>query len=143
MLRRMRWIKIVGGGLVGLVVLSLVLVFGISEAGGEIVTLETRDANGEPKTTRLWVVDHDGSAWLRSGQPTSGWFVRLEAAPSVRVTRNGETVEYTAEPVRDPAVRDRIHALMAEKYTWAESFVAGSRDGTLSIPVRLVPRPAS
>jgi hypothetical protein len=48
---------------------------------------------------------------------------------------------YVAEPIRDPAVRDRIHALMLEKYGWAERFVAAMRDGNESIPIKLVPKP--
>ena len=135
----MRKLWIAAGAIVGLGVVFLGLVFGLSEAGGEVVTLETRDAEGEPSVTRLWVVDHDGDAWLRSGMPTSAWFVRLEANPEVRVTREDTTRRYRAEPVRDPAVRDRIHALVAEKYGFAESFIAATRDGTQSVPIRLVP----
>lgn len=123
----------------GLFALFIALVFGISEVGGEVVTLETRDAQGEPQQTRLWVVDHEGHAWLRSGAPESGWFLRLETNPDVSLTRDGTTAAYRAEPVRDPTVRDRIHALMLEKYTFAERFVAATRDGTHSVPVRLVP----
>ncbi len=131
------WIALVS--IAGLFALFIALVFGLSEFGGEVVTLETKDAEGKPQQTRLWVVDHEGRAWLRSGAPESGWFLRLEADANVSVTRNGTTAAYRAEPVRDPAVRDRIHALMAEKYTFAERFIAATRDGTHSVPVRLIP----
>ena len=134
----MRWIAIGAASLVALLALFVALIFGVSEAGGEIVTLETRGADGSLHETRLWVVEHDGSAWLRSGQPSSGWFVRLVAEPKVRVTRDGTTRAYRAEPVHDAATRDRIHGLMAEKYSWAETLIAASRDGDASIPVRLV-----
>ncbi len=132
------WIALVS--IAGLFALFIALVFGLSEFGGEVVTLETRDAEGQPQRTRLWVVDHQGHAWLRSGAPESDWFLRLEADANVSVTRNGTTAAYRAEPVRDPGMRDRIHALMAEKYTFAERFIAATRDGTHSVPVRLVPR---
>jgi hypothetical protein len=124
--------------LAGLGVGFLGLVFGLSEAGGEIVTLETRDSEGQTHATRLWVVDHEGAAWLRSGMPTSAWYVRLVSNPNVQVTRDGSTQRYRAEPIHDPAVRDRIHALVAEKYGFSESFVAATRDGTLSVPIRLI-----
>ncbi len=136
----MRWVAILLGGLVGAAAFLIALIFGVSEAGGEIVTLETLDAGGQAQETRLWVVDADEHAWLRSGMPTSGWFVRIEANPEVRVTRDGKTASYVAEPVRDPETRDRIHALMAAKYGWAETLIAASRDGTGSVPVKLVPR---
>ena len=134
---RKLWISV--GALVALGLVFLALVFAISESGVEIVTLETRDSDGEMRTTRLWVVDHDGSAWLRSGMPTSAWFVRLVAHPEVRVTRGNTTRRYRAEPNHDPAVRDRIHALVAEKYGFPERFIAATRDGTQSVPIRLVP----
>lgn len=136
----MRWIGIGLGALVAVAVLFVAAIFGVSEAGGEIVTLETVSADGQASETRLWVVDHEGHAWLRSGQPSSGWFVRLEANPEVRVTRDGKTASYRAQPVRDPAVRDRVHALMADKYGFAERLIAASRDGSQSIPVELIPR---
>lgn len=133
------WVALVS--LVGLLALFLGLVFAVSEAGGEVVVLETRDAGGKLHETRLWVVDHEGHAWLRSGAPESGWFRRLEADPDVSVTRGGTRASYRAEPIRDPAVRDRVHALMLEKYGFAERFIAATRDGTRSVPIRLVPRP--
>lgn len=136
----MRKIGIAVACLAGAAVLFIALIFGVSESGGEIVTLRTLDEGGEPHDTRLWVVDDGGYEWLRSGQPTSGWFVRLEANPSVEVTRNDRTASYQAEPVREPKVRDRIHGLMAEKYGSAESLIAASRDGDLSVAIRLVPQ---
>jgi len=141
----MRWIAIAAGVVAGLVVLVVGGIFGVSEAGGEIVTVVTRDADGAPHATRLWVVDHEGHAWLRSGVPTSAWFVRIQGDPRVEVTRGGATHSYRAEPVRDPETRDRVHALVAEKYGWADRVIGAMRDGSLSIPVRLVPlsEPAS
>ena len=136
----MRRLGIALACLIGLGVVLIALVFGISELGGEVVTVETLDSDGTPHETRLWVVDDGGDAWLRSGVPTSSWFLRLDANPEVHVTRAGETHSYRAEPVRDPAVRDRIHAKMAEKYGLAERLIAASRDGDRSIPVRLAPQ---
>jgi len=135
----MRWLAIGAAALLGLVILLVALIFGASETGGEIVTLETLDADGQPHETRLWVVEHDGYQWLRAGKPDSGWLLRLEAAPEVTVTRAGEPRRYRAEPVRDPETRNRIHALMAERYGWAERLIANMRDGSLSVPVKLVP----
>jgi hypothetical protein len=136
----MRWIGITIGCIVLAGALFVALIFGVSESGGEIITLRTLDEAGQPHETRLWIVDDGGYEWLRSGQPTSGWFVRLESNPNVEVARDHSTGSYRAEPVREPEVRDRIHALMAKKYGAAESFIAASRDGDLSVAIRLVPR---
>lgn len=45
--------------------------------------------------------------------------------------------------MKDPATRDRVHALMAEKYGWAEKVIAAMRDGSQSVPVRLAERPSA
>jgi hypothetical protein len=127
---------------VGLAVLAALVVgglYGVSEVGGEVVVLHTRDASGADRTTHLWIVDDAGFAWLRSGLPTSSWFVRLEADPEVAVERGEQTQRYRAVPVRTPEARDRIHALMREKYGWADRVIGATRDGSASIAVRLDP----
>lgn len=135
----MKIVWIVLGSLLLVAVGFVGAIFAASEMAGEIVVLETRDAAGEPVETRLWVVDHEGHAWLRAGQPTSGWFVRLETEPEVRVERDGVRAAYRAVPVDDPAIRDRIHALNRDKYGGYDAFISLARDGSLSIPVRLDP----
>ncbi|MFI5314105.1 MAG: nitroreductase/quinone reductase family protein [Myxococcota bacterium] len=137
----MRWI-------VRFVVLLLVLfvafigaIFAASEFGGEVVTLRTREGSAE-RRTHLWVVDDAGFAWLRAGEPSSGWLARIDANPDVTVERGGVTTHFHAVPVRDPAVRDRIHALMREKYPLADRFISAMRDPNGSVPVKLEPVPA-
>ncbi|MDH3213884.1 MAG: nitroreductase/quinone reductase family protein [Myxococcales bacterium] len=110
-----------------------------SEGGEEIVVLRTFDAGGSPVETRLWVVDEGGSAWLRSGVPGSGWLGRIEANPRVELERSGRTARMRAVPVRDPVGRDRIHALMREKYGFADVWVSLIRDAAGSVAVRLEP----
>lgn len=102
----------------------------------EVVELHTVDTKGETVTTRLWVVDHDGRAYLRVGAGGSGWYARLTANPDVRLTRRGKTRAYLA--VARPEKSEIINDLMQQKYTWGDSFIAtvlGGRDG--SIPVEL------
>ena len=118
-------------------------IYTASETGGEVVVLRTSEADGSTVETRLWVVQHDGHSWLRAGQPTSGWLIRIEKDPRVIVTRGDEVLEYTAVPVRDAETRDRIHALMRERYTAADSFISIIRDGDLSVAVRLDPAVAT
>jgi hypothetical protein len=136
----MRWI-------VRLVVLVVVLVAGFfgavmlaSEYGGEVVVLHTKDGDAD-KTTHLWVVDDAGFAWLRAGTPGSGWLKRIEANPDVTVERGGQTYHFRAVPVREPVVRDRIHALMREHYPLADRLISVMRDGNDSVAVRLEPAP--
>jgi len=130
-------------GVVALAVIFVAVTFGASEFGGEIVTLETSDAEGGTAETRLWVIDHGGAVWLRAGVPTSGWLIRIEQNDAVRVTRANQARRYRAVPVYDPAVRDAVHRGMLRKYGWAEQLIATVRDGSQSVPVRLDPENAS
>jgi hypothetical protein len=120
--------------------LAVVLaIFAASELGGEVVTLQTNGPDGVAET-RTWIVDDGGYAWLRSGTPQNGWLLRIEADPEVLIERDGEKSAFRAVPVLgDPAVRDRIHALMREKYTWGDRVVSLIRDGEKSVPIRLEP----
>lgn len=128
--------------LAGVVLLLLLLVSGyfVMAESGEVVVLETRDAAGA-HTTRVWVVDHDGKAWLRTGDPNSPWLTRLRANPEVAVERGGESREYLATPVEDAATRDRINALTLEKYGLAEQILRSlMMDASGTTPIRLDPR---
>ncbi len=114
------------------------LVLVASEFGGEVIILHTQTASGE-KRTRLWVVDDAGIAWVRAGMSVSGWLECIERNPIVLVERGGRLIRYRAVPVRQPQVRDRIHALMREKYARADQLVSVLRDPAQSVPVRLEP----
>lgn len=120
-----------------LVVAFFGVVFAASELGVEVVNLVTKDADGAEHSTHLWVVDDAGFPWLRAGVPSSGWLVRIQANPDVEVERGGVTYRMRAVPVPEPAVRDRIHALMRERYGWADRIVSLIRDPDGSVPVRL------
>jgi hypothetical protein len=119
----------------------LLLVFGvemIAAESGEVVVVRTRDASGAVHETRLWVVDDEGAAWLRSGSPEAGWFQRLSAEPEIEVVRHDATLPMRAVPV--PQARPRINELMLEKYGWADRYIGMLFGRDDSVPVRLDPR---
>jgi hypothetical protein len=134
----MRWIVRLLVLLVVLFVAFIGAIFAASEFGGEVVTLRTREGSAE-RRTHLWIVDDAGFAWLRAGEPTSGWLARIELNPDVVVERGGAAYHFHAVPVHDPVVRDRIHALMREKYPLADRFISAMRDPNGSVPVKLEP----
>ena len=128
-----------------LVVFAPFIYFGlimlVSESG-EVVVLESQDNQGELQSTRLWVVDHDGSMWLRAGDDESGWYQRLirnvEADQAVYVTRNGE--RFSPSVVSDPSQAVAVNGLMANKYgvsNDAISFLMGDDGRQDAIAVRL------
>jgi len=128
-------------GVLAAAVLALAIFYAVLAESGEVVVLETRDAGGVAHETRLWVVDHEGAAWLRTGDPTSPWLGRLRVTPEVAVTRNGERREYRAVVVEDPAPRAAINALVLEKYGWRESTLRAFGMGpAATTPIRLEPR---
>jgi hypothetical protein len=134
----MKLVRILTGILLALAVLAGGY-FALAESG-EVVVLETYDAAGA-HTTRVWVVDDAGFAWLRTGDPQSPWLTRLRANPEVAVTRGGERHVFRAVPVADDATRDRINALTLEKYGLAEEILrALMMDPAGTTPIRLGPR---
>jgi hypothetical protein len=131
-------VKIVKFGVIGLVsvaVLMFVMEIVASESA-EVVVLTTAAEDG-PKETRLWVVDRDGTQYLRA-QPGSGWYARLVATPEVRFERRGLTGRFRA--VANPESSGEINRLMREKYGWRDAYISwllGSREE--AIAVELVP----
>jgi hypothetical protein len=128
-------------GVLAAAVLALAIFYVVLAESGEVVVLETRDAAGAHET-RLWVVDHEGAAWLRTGDPASPWLGRLRANPEVALTRNAERRAYRAVVVDDAATRGHINALVLEKYGWRESVLRTMGMGPEgTTPIRLDPRP--
>lgn len=124
-------------GIAVLLVVAAGLYVGGAESG-EVVVLRTRDAEGGVHETRLWVVDHEGAAWLRAGNPDSGWLARLRSRPEAEIVRGGET--FAVRGVPDPAMRDTVNRLMAEKYGWSDRYIRLFVASDAAVPVRLDPR---
>ena len=107
---------------------------------GEIVTLHTHDADDAWQTTPLWIVDLDSGSYLRAGTPDkSGWLNRLRANPKARLEHSAQVEEVTL--IESPARREEVHLAMAEKYGWADSFVAlvsGDRNGSLPLRIEVI-----
>jgi len=127
----------VAGVLIGLLVL-LVVAQQIAAESGEVVVLTTHDAEGRPHETRLWVVDHEGSAWLRAGADVQAWYGRLLERPEVEVERAGSRRPFTAVP--RPDEHETMNRLMREKYGWADRFISLLFGRDASVPIRLDPR---
>jgi hypothetical protein len=106
-----------------------------SEYGGEVVTLRTTDERGIEYSTSLWVVEDEGSQWLRAGSSDSGWYQRLKARPEITMERNGEVRRYQAQSRPDKTAR--INLLMARDYGLADRLIGIARDESQSVAIRL------
>ena len=123
------------------VVFALLLLLGIAQwvasESGEVVVLTTTDAEGAPHETRLWVVEHQGSAWLRAGGEVQAWYGRLVARPDVEVERGGQRSAYRAVP--QPEAQQVVNDLMREKYGWADDFISLLFGRDDAVAIRLDP----
>jgi hypothetical protein len=104
----------------------------IASESAEVVVLTSQGPDGAQET-RLWVVDLDGTQYLRAS-PDSGWYQRLVASPEVTLARGGETAAYRAET--RPARAAEVNDLMQEKYGWRDSYIdllLGGRDDAIAV----------
>ncbi len=129
---------------VGLLVLLGAISFALIETG-EVVVLHTTDDRGEVSSTRLWVVDYDGSPWIGAGRSNRRWLARLRANPRVELIRAGRVQCHLAQPVEDPEIVDIVLTLFQEKYRTQSlgarfiNWVAGRRDPTNRAVIHLDP----
>lgn len=126
----------------GIIVL-LAALFGILQTVAservEVIELHTRNESGEPVTTRLWIVDHDGKQYLR-GNEGSGWVNRLRENGSFDLTRGDQTDSYTFTMRPDKV--SEINRLYQDKYTWGDTFfetVLGGRESALVFELQPLP----
>jgi len=127
------------GLLVATVALLSVVPIVVSELGGEVVTLERSEENGETSRIRVWIVDNDGVSWIEHGDITSYWMTQLVTSNEVVLARKGQTNTY--EGVQDPDSHDFYHELRRQKYGWADQFIelfSGGREGCDGVPVKLL-----
>lgn len=105
----------------------------------EVVTLHTVAADGQPRDTRIWIVDRNGAAYIRARE-SSGWYARVKARPDFELTRGSQRARYTAVP--HPELRDEMNGLFRAKYGWGDayvSFTVGGREDAVAlelVPVR-------
>jgi hypothetical protein len=121
-------------------VLSVVGFFGIvilASESGEVITLRTSDGHSELYSTRLWVVDHAGAEWTRTGHPEKAWFLRILDNPVVELERRAELSARMAVPVSERAVAQGVNRAYKEKYGVADWIVAFSDDASKRVVIRL------
>jgi len=124
------------------VVLALAaLTFGavtvVALEGREVVVLETHDASGAARRTRTWIADDGDSLLVEAATPERPFVQDLAHDPTLVLERAGERRECTAEVVPNPGGHVRIRRLLAERYGWADRWVALVADTTRSIALRL------
>ena len=127
--------------LISVVIVYGVLTFGLSELGGEVVTLVRPEVDGSNKNIRVWIVDADNKSWIEHGDSESYWIKQLTNDSELLIIREGEEKKYLAFADRDS--HDLYHNLRREKYGFSDkmldilTFGAISKENCEGIPVRL------
>lgn len=128
------------GSLLRLLVFAAVgfgLVTWVALEGGDVAKLRTHPAEGGWRTTRVWWVQDGDALWIEAATQERPWLTDVEADPNVELEREGRTTAWRATPVPGQDAHDRIRALLAEKYGWADWWVGLIQDTSQSIAVRL------
>jgi len=133
-----RAITLIGGVLLGgAVIFAAITLYALE--GREVVVVRTRTPDGGTRETRTWVADADGVAWVEAASPERPFFQQLVAHPDVELRRAGNVRRYRALPVPNPEGHERIRALLAQKYGWADWWIGLLTDTSRSVAVRLEP----
>jgi hypothetical protein len=107
-------------------------------AGAErVVEIVTRNPDGTPRETKIWLAVVDGQGYVRTG--ATRWYGNLERDPDVVLRVAGVEHPLRAERVTDPELASRVEAALRAKYGWSDRLVAPFRFGETRI-LRLVPR---
>lgn len=106
-------------------------------ADADVIRIVTRDEDGSERSTKIWVVVIDESAYVRTG--ATRWFANLERDPSA-VVLDGES-EYPARAERVTAAEriGQVQAAFRAKYGFMDRLTGLVRIGGPRI-FRLVPR---
>ena len=119
----------------------LALVFGVvtlyALEGHEVVVVRTRDAAGGERATRTWIADADGAAWIEAANPERPFLHDLAREPTLTLDRRGRALRCRATIVPNPVGHARIRGLLADRYGWADCWIAMVADTRRSLAVRL------
>ncbi len=117
--------------------LFVVALFIAANGGGEVATLYTLDRAGGLHRTSLWVVETHDHQWVRANRANNRWLSRVIGNPAVELERRGRLAAYRAGVA--PDWRQRINALMAGRYGFADWLLGLVWDRGETVPVMLVP----
>lgn len=111
----------------------------------EVVVLKATHRSGAPAGLRLWVVDHEGAAWVTMPRSKADAHSLREAR--VELLRRGESRCVVATRIEDRAKVNRIHRMRHEKYAVQRLATSiglfGREAGEHTVTLRLEPCPRS
>lgn len=102
-----------------------------------VAVLHTRQADGSPRETRVWYVEHAGSIWVEAATAERGFLLDIRRTPESVLSRGPEAFAYRAEVVDAPSGHERIRTLLREKYGWRDWWIGLLQDTSRSVAVQL------
>lgn len=106
---------------------------------GEVVQLTVADEGGRLHQTNLWIVELDGTLYVRAGQGDAVWLSRLRARPGVTLSREGSERRFVAVPDEGGDVLLRVGRAMEVKYGFSDRLWGQIADRSRGVAIRLEP----
>jgi hypothetical protein len=78
------------------------------------IEIETRDEDGDPRETKVWIVVVDGAGYVRTND--SRWLANIRRGSSIELRAGETTLAVGAVEVEDQATRDRVEEAFKAKY---------------------------
>jgi len=123
---------LVAGGAAAFAAVTLVAL-----EGREVVVVHTRAADGMAHATRTWVADDGGAAWIEAANPERPFLHDVAGGGTLALERHGRIRRCRAEIQPNPAGHEKIRALLAARYGWADRWIALLADTRRSVALRL------
>jgi hypothetical protein len=85
----------------------------------------TRDDDGDPRETKVWLVVVDGRAYVRTGNTT--WGDNVVRDPRVRLRVGDRDLPVVATLIEDEDTRARVIATFRDRYGWTDALLSPLR----------------
>jgi hypothetical protein len=106
--------------------------------GQEVVLVRTVDEHGTVHDTRTWIAEDGDGIWIEAATPDRPFARHIARSAQAEIVRNRETRSYAATIAENPAGHERVRALLARKYGWADCWIGLLQDTSGSVAVRFV-----
>jgi hypothetical protein len=106
-------------------------------AATDTVQVLTKNQDGTPKETTVWLAVVDGQGYIRTGN--TRWWANIERDHDVRLRIEGNEYPLRVEVVEDPGLIQRVEDTFRAKYGWVDRALHAFRSGAPHI-MRLLPR---
>ena len=109
-------------------------------AAAKEIKIETRATGGAVHKTIIWVVEHEGTVYIRSvNGPTARWYREAVASSEVAIHVSGRRIPARVEAAADADAVEACSEGLRTKYRRSYSLKTMLADDVLSTTLRLVP----